>query len=1064
MAFFLTLVLALSVLALPVPPAPDPESQSPGGWEIPESPRPLSPRNLHWLNGNRSGQVEGTVSILALLLEFSDASFDSLYYDFADTLGVETLDWFERKLERVRDYYRTVSGGRVDLQYSLQDSIRVLPGKMEDYGDDDLDWVEGGHSLALDAVALADPDLDFSAYDLVLMIHAGSGQESDLWRDSPEQLWSGYVDYESLQETFVDSIPGFQGIATADQDSSFYLQRFCIAPEKEIEETGDYPTILGTLGVYVHQMAGYLGMVSLNDYLEPRAQGAGNFELMSSGLWNALGFVPGPPSAFNRMLLGWADPVLVGKDDCLSPEEGGGLSLRVLEYSAGNGDSAILKFPISDREYFLVENRNQDANGDSIFTFDDSNANGIPDSGESLLGAEFDYYTTKTSSSDDQLGSGLLIWRIDEELLRMSFEGGSNVINAWNDHYGVCLLEADGYPDLRVRGFYSESWGSDFDAFRAEGDTLSPGIALPETRTSLDENSLPSTRDAEGSDTGWRFHSIGSQGPAMGITARWESDPNMSVEEVALPSRFPRGDPLLMEDAFLYLSYDEAGDSSYVSEVRDLVPEDLHAFEGDCIGSLLAGDLDGDGQEDWLALTRDGQLVSSLGSLSLGGEFHSGAMLFDLGGAPGMEILLAEVLPDSGQGQAETRLRIWNLSAGEVSDFGNWEQAWSGVFPGVPVSDPALGLDVPTEERGYDHPAPSLASFHIALADSVAGETRVWRLGAGAEEILGSFSLDSLFGRVDLACGDLDADGVDEILVQREGLLSLWYPEGRFGGPQAGEFFFHSETMQGFGGTVLPLDPRGEGNLEVLSLLSDAVSFFTADAVMREDGATSIPMSAPLILEDLPAVWALLLRDESGKDRPLLLSRDGRLFSDGNPSGTPLPIGGNQISSPLILPGAEGKIMGLRFFELAESSTAEEDTLHSSPRLHFWSVDSPSPEGFSSPWAMGGSDARRSRRLASSKAWVSSSGSESWLIAHCWPNPAQDVVHWTVESDSPDHVHLELYDLEGQLLYREEADLDGFSPWQAEVLVDGLAPGVYFYRIHSENSGRLKTGSLAVIR
>jgi len=43
-------------------------------------------------------------------------------------------------------------------------------------------------------------------------------------------------------------------------------------------------------------------------------------------------------------------------------------------------------------------------------------------------------------------------------------------------------------------------------------------------------------------------------------------------------------------------------------------------------------------------------------------------------------------------------------------------------------------------------------------------------------------------------------------------------------------------------------------------------------------------------------------------------------------------------------------------------------------------------------------------------------------------------------------------------------NLDGFSPGERELSLDEFAPGLYFFRIQSETSGRQEMGRLAVIR
>jgi M6 family metalloprotease-like protein len=1051
-----------------VPPAPVPEGIAAEGARLPETTTRLSRASLerfHSLDDpmqwNRDTEAD-TVDVLALLVEFSDVSFPDSIVQLTDSVKIYPHDWYREQLERVNDYYRSVSNERVFIRYTLPDMIISLPESMGSYGDDELDWTLGVHWLAKDAVNLVDATVDFSGYDLTVFIHAGAGQESDLSRDSPEQIWSGYVDNEALVEAFADSLPGYEGILTDDQDSSYILRRFAIAPEKEVEESMSPPYLLGTLGVMAHQMGGYLGFVSLNDYVAPRAQGAGNFDLMSSGLWNALGFVPGPPSAFNRMLMGWADVLTHSKDDCESTLD---LSIPSM--------STLHRFPISPREYFLIENRDQDADGDSLFTFGDTNGNYIPDHGESMLGAEWDYFTTQANAEDHVPGSGLFIWRIDEELLHLSFQLGTNVINAWNDHYGVCLLEADGYADLSYSpGYHGEAYGSDYDAFRAAGGPNE----LIATQTSLDFESLPNTTSAEGADTGWSFGAIGVHGPSMIYSATWTPNPNWQVEILDLPAYTPFGDPLGFSIGDFVHFYFAAWDGENTTRLLSLNAEfdgfdEIADIAGFAAGSPAAGDLDGDGDMEIVLLDENGGVYAwhldgePLGDSSLlvqlSGWLDKRPMLHDVDGDGDQDIFVLEIIevqPDS----LATRPHFLDENGLDVGP------GWAAIS-GLPASDPVLLLSVEESGRGYDHLPPDQATVAFALSDS---SMRIHGLPLGFEETIWALSRECPCLNTQLAAGDLDGDGVDELLILRSGVVEIFHPKGRYEGPQAGEFEISADPIYSFadlaslGGTLMPLDEDGNGSLELLGLYPAAAGLWSADGNFLSDWPKDLPSNAPLTWTDDPAVWALSLRDANGADRPLIFTRDGRMLPEGPISEDAVLLGGVLPASPVsVLGDGSNVLMGLSFFDGVEGTSSAEDTLQTSPKLSFWSLDIPASPGGAPSWAMAGADPARSGRLAAAGAVdISGAGSQTFAEAYPYPNPAGTQVTWRVMCDSPDRVKIEIFDFEGQRLWSDELLLDGFSPAERELSLDDYAPGLYFFRIQSETSGRLETGRLAVIR
>lgn len=1068
-------------------------------------------------DGFRSSRAD--VSWLGILVDFEDRRFPGSYEEALNPLhlpelpdGVVTTElrpWFEAVMARTSEYYATVSDSFVLLQPTLADTLLSLGSSMNVYGDDTLSWEEGVRLLMAEVVDSLDAVIDFSAWDLVTVIHAGPGQESDLLRDSPEQIWSGYMDFESLSEAFADSVPDppvadWPGIPT--DDAGYVLRHFSIAPELEVEEDMTPHFVLGTLGVYAHQLGSYLGLLSLGDYFDPRAQGAGNFDLMSSGLWNALGFVPGPPCAFNRLLLGWDSPLVIAAADCEDGDPAGGLFLRARSWEQP-GDSTLLKLPISDREYFLVENRNQDADGDGAFSFDDANGNHIPDNSESLLGAEFDYYTTQYNSDDTTPGSGLFIWRIDEALLHLTFDFDTNLINAYNDHYGVMLLEADGYPDLSTVSYDENAYGGDFDAFRATGGAN----GLVATATAADASSLPSTRSAEGADSGWRFHSVGPHGPVMDFTARWERTGFPRADEI-LGNRLPLGDPVLADfiadvddlPDFAFLCGD-GGDSLFVfvapgGSFADA--DQVAAVTGTPAGSLAAGDLDADGLAEIVLLTADGRLYAWRGDgtpawggdpqeplaeveaasvtpmiHNVQGEFGPPTLPPDFDA--GDKVLVMEELPDTGLGYSRCRPRWFRGDGSEHTGFdAALAPLWAEALRGLPAGPPALGLEVPLAQRGYGHPAPELSFFNFCLVDSSTASARILRLpalsgGEGAQQTARELAfIPGSDSKVQMASADLDADGLDDLIVEAEGQLLIWFPAGRFGGGGAGETLFRGDAHgSSQAQTLLPADLEGKGTLAALSATATSLAAYGPEGTPLADWQLGIPQNdpAPDLWRD-PSQWLLARRDGDGRDTPLLLTLDGRLFAGRQALALDRPdqfIGGDLGGSPALADiDGDGllELRGLSGFKPVAGNTAVEDTLLAGALTRHWQLETDWP-AHAQGWHQGGADAGRTRRVAAAGAYEpAATGTSAFAAAYAYPNPAGDSVTWRVETDSPDRFTLSLYDLEGQRRLRLTGATDGFSPWEGESRLEGLASGVYFYVIESESSGRLETGRLAILR
>jgi hypothetical protein len=134
----------------------------------------------------------------------------------------------------------------------------------------------------------------------------------------------------------------------------------------------------------------------------------------------------------------------------------------------------LIQIPVTQSEYFLLENRHQDLNENGKFDFDDVNGDGNFDFyTDSYQGAEFDFYLPGSGT-----GSGVLAYHVDESKIAAGLL--PNVVNGDRDRKGIDLVEADGIQDLDdpPNGLNS---GSPEDVFRAP------------TRTQWTPQTTPST-------------------------------------------------------------------------------------------------------------------------------------------------------------------------------------------------------------------------------------------------------------------------------------------------------------------------------------------------------------------------------------------------------------------------------------------------------------------------------------------------------------------------------------------------------------------------------------------
>ncbi|MEM9664663.1 MAG: T9SS type A sorting domain-containing protein, partial [Bacteroidota bacterium] len=179
------------------------------------------------------------------------------------------------------------------------------------------------------------------------------------------------------------------------------------------------------------------------------------------------GLLPPEPMAWTKVFLGWTEPVIL--DDP-------GPLVVTLNAASQPGRSDVVLVPISEAEYFLVENRYRDPEADGLIlrvwrdgvvreqrvqngdtTFNSVDISGF--AGGVVVGADnYDWALPGGVDEDENpLNGGILIWHIDERIIAEALS--TNRINADPDRRGIDLEEADGAQDL---GFPTQGFGPDF--------------------------------------------------------------------------------------------------------------------------------------------------------------------------------------------------------------------------------------------------------------------------------------------------------------------------------------------------------------------------------------------------------------------------------------------------------------------------------------------------------------------------------------------------------------------------------------------------------------------------
>ncbi|HCL00361.1 MAG TPA: hypothetical protein DHW42_09710, partial [Candidatus Marinimicrobia bacterium] len=449
--------------------------------------------------------------------------------------------YFKDHIRALANFYSHASNGHVVIDtnlsgvFPLDDSnFYQLPHKMEYYHPflkkDSIDIRLA--ELFIEAVQIADADIDFSKYDVVVVFHAGVGQDFDLFLDpTPYDIPSAYLNSADLAKYFSE-IGSSENSISVD-NGTVQIDRGLILPESQNhllypnwEDVFGGASIpcdyqIGLNGTFAFMMGFYLGLPGLYN-TETGETGIGKFGLMDQGSANLNGLVPAYPSAWEREFMGWDTPVIAR-----------GFNDVKLNYVESGSDTTLWKIPINDKEYFLLENRYTDVYPG--VTLDSIQFRLYVDSGEKdwppLIPLIVDSIDAEFSAATGVLlsvprydvglpGAGLLIWHIDESVIDANL--ATNSVNLNKNHRGVDLEEGDGAQDLGYEsqmigatvdvGWYFDPWFAGNEGFWH----LNPDYpADDEKRIGFTDFTNPSSKSNDRAYTGIVVDSIGPAGSVM---------------------------------------------------------------------------------------------------------------------------------------------------------------------------------------------------------------------------------------------------------------------------------------------------------------------------------------------------------------------------------------------------------------------------------------------------------------------------------------------------------------------------------------------------------------------
>jgi hypothetical protein len=413
-----------------------------------------------------SRSTQDTVKILAVMVNFQDdkdaATFGNGKFGtiYSKDYGTKILDplphykeYFESHLQFVQNYFDKVSKGKQVVTYTVLPDTFSVSKTMRNYSpsSNSTDFSPMAE-FASEVWTKADqlyPGFNFNNYNLFAIFHAGVGRDISLpgslgnERDIP----SLYLSPKALQNIYGSSFQGFPV-----SGGNFKINNSMILPETESRELSSLGnTFLFEItinGLIAASVASHLGLPDLFD-TKSGLSAIGRFGLMDGqSIFAYNGVFPPEPSAWEKIYLGWEQPVMI---DPLP----GLFNLIITANAVSTGtDAAIFKIPINSSEYFLVENRIRDTQSDGAKitykingqiltkTFPNDTTGFQSFAVDSIDGVVIDVDEYDWAVP----GNGIVIWHIDENIINAKI--AENKINADKNNRGVDVEEADGIQDI----------------------------------------------------------------------------------------------------------------------------------------------------------------------------------------------------------------------------------------------------------------------------------------------------------------------------------------------------------------------------------------------------------------------------------------------------------------------------------------------------------------------------------------------------------------------------------------------------------------------------------------
>ncbi len=442
--------------------------------------------------------AEGNYSVIAFLVDFQvdkdtltfgNGKFNLTSRDtgFAGSFPHDET-YFSKHLEFLENYWEGVSKGKMNLSTYLIPVKVTLPHVMEYYSTYKQSTDTVYAKFISDFIAAANnqiPNLnsEISAHYIshekthFVVFHAGLGHDID-WSSiysydpTPKDISSLFLSSEFIKRNLVN-IPYLTG--------NIKLAHLSILPEtltRPYEAFGTKSYLnFGISGLMVANFGNFLGLPDLYNTKNGHST-TGRFGLMDGyGFFNYNGFIPSPPSIWEKYQMGWIKPLVL---DYNSPASQ--INIRS-DVDSPDFDSTAVFVYLGSNRYYLLENKLREnplkKKGVTVSYFDNNSSqskfytedkNGFYQYDLSEIKGVITGLTNYNwvvpagiNSSNDTIQGGIVIWRLDDQVvIDKKTSGKLNELNSDAKKPALRIMEADGSVDIgEVYGSLSGASGSE---------------------------------------------------------------------------------------------------------------------------------------------------------------------------------------------------------------------------------------------------------------------------------------------------------------------------------------------------------------------------------------------------------------------------------------------------------------------------------------------------------------------------------------------------------------------------------------------------------------------------